>query len=141
MTYQVIYSSLATKPMSARDLETILADARAGNASRGITGALIYVDGVFLQVLEGEKGDVVGLIESISSDGRHGSMKVFHEAEIEVPTFSSWRMANLDATQAQLARWAGLPGGASMESILAELHNNPRMASQIAVRILEAIYP
>ena len=47
-------------PLEARyvetlDLELILADAREGNAARAVTGVLVYSDGVFLQILEGEE--------------------------------------------------------------------------------------
>ena len=58
MTYQIMDSSQASEPMTAVALETILADARTGNAARNVTGALIYVDGVFLQILEGDKAVV-----------------------------------------------------------------------------------
>lgn len=141
MTYQVIYSSQATRPLTEVDLEAILADARAGNEQRGITGALVFIDGVFLQVLEGEKSDVLDLMRHIASDTRHSAVKVFHAAEIEAPTFSSWRMAQVDATAEQLATWAGLPGAASMAAILDEIHRHSIQASQVAVRMLEAIYP
>jgi hypothetical protein len=33
----------------------ILVDARAGNEARNVTGALVFVEGVFLQILEGDK--------------------------------------------------------------------------------------
>lgn len=127
--------------MSLGELQRILLDARAGNERRGITGALVYVDGVFLQILEGEKGKVLELMSAIASDSRHSAVKVFHEAEVDAPAFSCWRMANIEATQELLADWAGLPGAASMNAILDELHANPKQASQVVVRMLEAIYP
>jgi hypothetical protein len=55
MPYQIMYSSQATKPMTVAALEEILADARAGNEERNVTGALVYVDGVFFQIIEGER--------------------------------------------------------------------------------------
>ena len=141
MTYQVIYSSQATSAMSVPELEEILVDARRGNEKRGITGALVYVDGVFLQILEGEKEAVLSLMRSISRDSRHSSVKVFHEAELEEPIFGSWRMAFLSATPEQMSVWAGLDGTASIESILAEIHREPHRASQVAENILRALVP
>lgn len=141
MTYQVIYSSQATHPLSVGELQCILHDARAGNERRGITGALVYVEGVFLQVLEGERGDVVELMRNIARDSRHADVKVFHEAEVDAPAFHSWHMANIEATPEMLAQWVGLPGVASMSAILDELHADPAQASQVVVRMLEAIYP
>ena len=103
MTYQLIYSSQATVPMSVAELEEILVDARAGNEKRNITGALVYIDGIFLQVLEGERETVLSLMRSIEKDTRHHSVKVFHQAEVDRPTFGNWRMAYLGATPEQMA--------------------------------------
>jgi len=49
MPFQIIYSSQATELMTVTELEEILSDARVGNKARNITGALIYVDGVFFR--------------------------------------------------------------------------------------------
>ena len=58
MTYQIIYSSESSTPMQADDLEYLLAHARRHNAAKEITGALVYADGVFLQILEGDSASV-----------------------------------------------------------------------------------
>jgi hypothetical protein len=139
MPYQIIYSSQASHPMTATDLESILADARVGNEAHGITGALVYVDNVFLQILEGEEGALRGLMASIANDTRHHSIKVFHEAEIDAPAFGNWRMAYLSSTPESLSAWAGLPGTATLESILEEIDRHPGRASQMAGRILKAL--
>jgi Sensors of blue-light using FAD len=141
MTYQIIYSSRATAPMSVDDLERILVDARAGNEKRNVTGALVYVDGVFLQVIEGDKEILLGLMRSIGDDSRHSSVKIFHQAEIERPMFANWRMAFVSATPGQMAIWAGLHGTASIESILDGIHNAPDGGSRMAETILRALAP
>jgi len=120
MTYQIMYSSQAAEPMTAAALEKILTDARAGNAARNVTGALIYVDGVFFQILEGDKAVVHELMANIARDSRHQSVTVFHEAEVEARAFESWRMAYLSPTPEQMSQvqlepcrkpWAGALGG------------------------------
>lgn len=68
MPYQIMYSSQATEPMTMTDLENILADARAGKQARNVTGALVYVDGVFFQILEGEEDVVRNLMSNIARD-------------------------------------------------------------------------
>lgn len=139
MTYQLIYSSQATAEMSVNDLEQILADARAGNEKHNITGVLVYIDGVFLQVLEGDKETVLSLMRSIANDSRHSLVKVFHEAEVDRPTLGSWRMAYISATPELMAVWAGLDGTASIESILDEIQREPHRASLVVETILRAI--
>ena len=141
MTYQLIYSSQATSPMSVSDLEGILVHARRDNARRGITGALVYVDGVFVQVLEGEKDAVLGLMDSIRRDPRHTSVTEFYQTELEEPIFGHFKMAFLSATPDQMAVWAGLDGTATIQDILAEIHREPERASHVAENILRALVP
>lgn len=139
MPYQLIYSSEASQSMTTTNLEEILLDARSGNEARDITGVLVYVDGVFLQIIEGEREAVLALMASLRGDARHSSIKVFYEAEIEERTFASWRMAYLNATPAQMATWVGLPGTATIESILEDLGRAPHRAARVAGNLLKAL--
>ena len=110
MQYQVIYSSRAVQPMGAVELEAILEDARAGNEARDVTGALVYADGVFLQILEGERETLEPLIARIQSDSRHQQMKVFLTREVDERAFDDWRMAYLGTSSEEMSRWMGLEG-------------------------------
>ena len=139
MTYQVAYSSRASVPMTAVSLEKILADARAGNQARNITGALIYVEGVFLQILEGDKDVVRAVMANIARDSRHGSVKVFHEVEVDAPTFGTWRMAYLSPTLEEMSKWAGLAGTANIETLLLDVGRDPRRFPQILANILRML--
>lgn len=139
MTYQIAYSSRATEPMTAVSLEKILADARAGNRARNITGALICVDDVFLQVLEGDRDVVRAVMANIARDSRHGSVKVFHEAEVDAPTFGSWSMAYLSPTLEQMSAWAGLTGTATIETLLLDVDRDPRRFPQVLANILRTL--
>ena len=56
--HQIVYSSLASTKMLKSDLVIILRKARANNRISDITGLLMYVDGYFLQTLEGNEDDV-----------------------------------------------------------------------------------
>ena len=139
MPYQLVYSSQATQPMRATDLEKILVDARVGNETRNVTGVLIYVDGVFFQILEGDKDVVVALMKSIAQDSRHSSVKIISENEANERAFGSWRMAYLNATPDQMSLWAGLPGTTTIESILEGVERHPQGIAQIARGVLEAL--
>jgi hypothetical protein len=125
MPYQIMYSSQATKPMTMTGLEAILADARAGNQARNVTGVLVYVDGVFFQIIEGDRDIVRELMANIASDSRHQSVKVFYEAEVDVQAFESWSMAYLSPTAEQMSTWLGLPGTATVEELLALVNRDP----------------
>ncbi len=139
MPYQIMYSSQATEPMTITGLENILADARAGNQARNVTGALVYVDGVFFQLLEGERDVVRKLMSSIASDTRHHSVKAFYEAEVSVRAFESWHMAYLAPTAQQMSTWAGLPATATVEELLADVNRDPDRVPRILTNVLNAL--
>lgn len=108
MPYQVIYSSASSTPMQREDLEDILERAQASNAASGITGALVYVDECFLQVLEGSAEAVQTLMAKISTDLRHETVTVLQAQAVPARCFADWQMAYVSATAAQVAEWAGL---------------------------------
>lgn len=139
MLHQVIYSSRATRAMGVEDLRAILEDARGGNERREVTGALIYADGAFLQVLEGPKDTVMNLLGSIAADTRHTDVRVFHSAEVDHRVFAAWQMAYMGGTVEQLSGWLGLPGASSIQQIAEELGRDSTRASEVAVRLLRAL--
>ena len=139
MLSQIIYSSRAKLPITATHLEQILVDARTGNEARGVTGALIYVDGVFVQILEGERRSLDALLASINADSRHDSMKVFHEGDIAQRAFSDWRMAYLSPDMTEMSRWAGLKGTGTIEELLEQVHRDAQQVPRILVSIVKAI--
>ena len=139
MPYQIMYSSEAAEPMTVTGLEQILTDARAGNELRNVTGALVYVDGVFFQILEGDEDVVRNLMKSIASDSRHHSVKVVYEAEVDARAFESWRMAYLSPTAEEMSTWAGLTGTATVENLLADVNRDPQRVPRILVNVLKAL--
>ena len=56
--------------MTAAGLEEILLNARAGNNARDVTGILVDVDGIFVQVIEGDREAVHHLMTSLGKDSR-----------------------------------------------------------------------
>ena len=65
---QLLYVSSTPRNITPATLDRILAASRANNALLGITGLLIYIDGGFLQILEGEERVVRELYMRISTD-------------------------------------------------------------------------
>ena len=122
--------------MQSDDLEDLLEHARSNNGKKGITGALIYVDGAFLQVLEGARVSVEDLMAKILRDVRHETVTVLREGEIPSPIFTDWKMAYVSATSEQVAKWAGLSGTTGISEILTDIRQNPQAAAQVAESIL-----
>lgn len=139
MPVRLIYSSEAAPWLSTAELEQMLHESRIRNKARGITGVLVLVDGVFLQVLEGERFEVDDLMSRIEVDPRHSGVKVFHREEVDGRAFDSWSMAYLHPGAAEVARWAGLDGSSTLPDVLASLERGPNRLPPLYVNILEAL--
>jgi len=88
----LIYASTATQMMSEAELIELLKKAREKNKSHNVTGMLLYNDGSFLQVLEGETDDVMALYETIRKDPRHRAVTTIAIRPTTVRTFPEWEM-------------------------------------------------
>lgn len=88
----LVYVSVASRAMTDDDLRNILAKAREKNARLNITGMLLYRDGFFIQVLEGEQAQVDELFAVIAADERHRNVLKIEEHPIEQRTFGQWTM-------------------------------------------------
>lgn len=139
MPYQMIYSSASTTPMQSEDLDDLLAQAQQKNAAAGITGALVYVDGCFLQVLEGPEEPVQRLMDRIRRDPRHETVTVLQAQHIEAAAFRNWTMAHVGATAGEVAAWAGLSPRTELPETLAELGRDRQRAMQALDGILQVL--
>ena len=91
--HRLIYTSTATRLLKEDDLFELLDSARAQNSAEHISGILIYHEGCFFQVLEGDKEAVEHCYERICRDGRHTDfIQLANEAAIN-RMFSDWWMA------------------------------------------------
>ncbi len=67
------------------------------NAAVGLSGALIYIDRQFIQVLEGTLDVLEDLFERICCDFRHANVRLIDLMPIEERLFKDWGMACLSA--------------------------------------------
>jgi hypothetical protein len=74
-------------------IAAILASARRNNGRHGVTGALLFSDGCFAQVLEGTREEVEMVFETIQCDTRHKDVTIMHLHEVPQRSFGSWSMA------------------------------------------------
>lgn len=91
MPTQLLYVSNTYRDPEPGMLEEILDVSQINNARLGITGMLLYVDGGFLQVLEGEESPVSNLLNKIESDKRHWNTHILWRRSAE-PIFRGWSM-------------------------------------------------
>ena len=87
-----IYSSVASSKFSESDLPALLTGARMANAARGVTGMLAYINGNFLQVIEGAEESINELLAKIRADPRHQRILVLARESISARSFADWSM-------------------------------------------------
>lgn len=96
MLVRLLYTSRARADFDERLLHDILRQASAANPGRGITGALCFSQGIFLQVLEGGRDAVNRLYGRILADPRHTDVVLLSYAEIGERRFAQWSMGHVD---------------------------------------------
>jgi hypothetical protein len=97
--FHLVYVSSATRLFTPTELIELLELSRKKNQVAGITGMLLYRDGNFMQVLEGEEADVVKTHARITGDPRHNGLITLLKGEIAQRGFGDWSMGfrNLDS--------------------------------------------
>jgi hypothetical protein len=105
---QISYLSQASAPMSADQLLALLMQCRTNNVARGITGMLLYGNGTFLQVLEGDDAVVDRLVDTIAADPRHVGMQRLGRKTIERRQYADWSMGFERVTDEALRQVEGL---------------------------------
>jgi len=90
--YHLIYSSYATHLYNDGQLIELLEKCRINNKKKNITGMLLYLNGKFIQVLEGDQNDVEELYQTISADAHHKRVTLIVEGTSPERIFRNWSM-------------------------------------------------
>ena len=99
MLSHCIYASAATCPFDRRALQALLEKSRINNQRLGITGMLLFVEGSFFQVLEGEREHIEAVLRAISADPRHTRISRIIEEPIAKRSFAEWTMGYADVSR------------------------------------------
>jgi|ERR1043165_246003 hypothetical protein len=92
MMKYIIYLSSATDLPDDSDLKSILVKSRENNTRDGITGVLLYHEGNFIQVLEGEGEKIHDTYMRILNDKCHKGVHKMIEREAAQRGFPDWSM-------------------------------------------------
>lgn len=90
--YSLIYLSTVADTVDDAVLEDIRAVAEKRNGRDGITGVLYFNGRNFVQMLEGPRTVVTGLMDDIAEDLRHYGVAVLMEGETDRRHFPDWHM-------------------------------------------------
>ena len=95
--FRLIYYSKNTvvdpdNPKQRDDLKDILESAKHNNMANGVTGALLFNQNYFAQVLEGDRKAVTQTFCRILKDPRHSDHVILDARAIDQRRFADWSM-------------------------------------------------
>jgi Sensors of blue-light using FAD len=131
---QLLYVSNTARDIAASDLNAILESARRNNQVLGLTGLLLYIDGGFLQILEGEERTVHEVYGRIRADRRHWEARLLLDREAP-RAFGHWSMG-FERLTGEDPETAGM-FGVTREAIAGKL--SPAAGKMVAT-MLETFY-
>ena len=115
-------------------VDQILATSQRNNAIVGVTGALMFTDGLFAQVLEGSRTAVETVFERIQLDERHGEVNLLSFGKVDARIFPNWAMAYVGQTERSEARFGhyGAKSGFNFD-----VANGDQVTSQLRALLLD----
>ncbi len=88
----VAYTAVYVGDDIHRDLARIGASSRRNNVGAGITGALLFDGGRFIQAVEGPDGAVEALLARVRADARAAGMDVLFDRRTQSRSLQEWTM-------------------------------------------------
>ena len=82
-------------------LDDIVKKSKIHNPEYGITGLLFYHNQRFIQVLEGERDALEGLMSILEKDNRHRNIQRIIDQQIKKRGFNDWNMDSLNLAEGQ----------------------------------------
>ncbi len=101
------------------EISRLLSLARERNRMLQVTGTMLFSDGCFAQILEGEGEDLNTLFPSIQADPRHEGVTVLQRGQISERAFGGWDMSYIGRADTTVRP----PGAAAGETLFQRLAN------------------
>lgn len=89
---QLIYVSTARHLLDEQEIRKILDSSILHNTPQEVTGLLLYSNGSFMQVLEGEESAVDETMSRIEKDALHYDVFVLTKSPVSHREFGNWAM-------------------------------------------------
>lgn len=104
---QLIYVSALSRAQSPSCVDDILRQSIRNNKVSDITGILLFINGSFLQVLEGPSDALDSTYAKILDDPRHTDELKILDTEILARQFDGWSMGHAELSRKELDQFIG----------------------------------
>jgi hypothetical protein len=99
MEHAICYISTTNNSFTVGEIETLLPEWRENNNKENIKGILLFSEGNFFQVLEGEKTKVLELFQRIKEDPRHNNIIQVVGQDLSKGSFDHYIVEHLDEAE------------------------------------------
>lgn len=137
--FSLVYVSSAIKPFTQPQLLQLLAQSRADNERCNVTGMLLYKNGNFMQVLEGEESDVRGVHKKISTDMRHRGLLVLLQRHQQARDFAAWSMGFRDLSSVASLSLPGYSEFMNLDLLDTHFFSDPSNAQKLLLTFKQAM--
>ncbi|MCD9027183.1 BLUF domain-containing protein [Luteimonas sp. BDR2-5] len=133
MTARLLYRSAQLYEFTAAQMRQLVRRSRACNAAHGITGLLLYRDGLFLHLLEGGAGAIEALYARIAGDPRHCEVRLLARDARASRLLPGWDLAwaEVPVDDSGVPAFAGLDSDARALRLLARAPDDDAMATTL----------
>lgn len=90
MRYAIVYVSTASPNLEESEVGEVLSGSKSWNNQHDVTGLLLFSEGNFFQIIEGEKNVIFQLFENIKKDKRHRNIMQIFGKEIHKEAYDGY---------------------------------------------------
>ncbi|MEG3620257.1 BLUF domain-containing protein [Magnetovibrio sp. PR-2] len=132
---RIIYSSSASSDITPEDIQAILRVSQRKNSQVGITGVLLFVEGTFIQVIEGSQFSLDQFMWDIRQDQRHDNIETLCTETIQTRMFPNWSMAYIG----DLKPFSSIKGLKSAETVILRLQTEKTFVGEFITGCVKAL--
>ena len=129
--HRIVYVSSANGLFDKAALLDLLNKARDNNRRLDVTGMLLYKDGDFIQLLEGERTTVQALYRTIAGDPRHSGTILILEEDVPERIFSDWSMGFRDLSDPDVQATPGFSQFMNSRRVADGFGDNPAASLEL----------
>lgn len=134
----LVYISRASEEFRTRAArQQLKIYAQTENAKHDITGLLIYCEGHFVQIIEGEAAAIDTLYAKIARDKRHSESKILLRSVTSMRMFSKWSMGIVETEDEPDTQIKLDDRLAAIEALSARMQTEPLLASTFIEAFLD----
>jgi len=136
MIYYISYVSTAINALSEADLLLYLTKFKEKNTAKNLTGMLLYIEGTFIQTIEGEREVVEALYNKIKIDQRHKDVFLILSGLWKERKFNDWSMAFRSLSINDAKKISGFSNISELSLLSAQSNDEKHPA----LRLLQSFY-